>query len=150
MKPEDQDDNLPWDRRFWYGLKSYVVPDHLATTFEDRIGIAVSSRYLRNTRPNSYGAARTKFNRFMDRQTYWNWEWRQNEDDWKSAAPFLKPIYPASLFKGRKVFIRTHTCDWCDEKFTPKRSGAKFCSAECKQAAYRRRKSVTDNGTESS
>ena len=37
----------------------------------------------------------------------------------------------------------TRVCKFCRQKFTPTRIDSKFCSAGCKQKAYRRR--VTDN-----
>jgi hypothetical protein len=39
----------------------------------------------------------------------------------------------------------TRTCVECGETFAPKRSDSRFCSAACKQKAYRRR--VTDNAS---
>jgi hypothetical protein len=96
-----------------------------------------------------YGAARKRFERFMDRQTYWHWEWRQNEDDWSNAAPFVKPIYPDSVFQGRKkVENERRQCGRkeCGRWFLPNRREAKFCSKACKQMAYRRRKGIEAHG----
>src|SRR5438045_2992417 len=52
---------------------------------------------------STYGAARTAFERFLDRQTYWNWSWlnERTQGDTK-RVPFINPIYPASRFQGRK------------------------------------------------
>jgi hypothetical protein len=38
---------------------------------------------------------------------------------------------------------RQYRCPWCKQPFRPARTDAKFCSARCKQAAYRARR-VTD------
>jgi len=44
---------------------------------------------------------------------------------------------------GRVVVLPTAAvCQWCEGRFTPARSDSKFCSAGCKQAAYRARCSL--------
>jgi hypothetical protein len=96
------------------------------------------------SRLDGYGAARNKFERFMDRQKYWDWSWMRTSSDgaqeWKTRAPFVKPVYPASVFQGRKkVEHERQRCQHCNASFMPKRKDAKFCTLGCKQTAYRRR-----------
>ena len=42
--------------------------------------------------------------------------------------------------KFRRLVDRVTTCEECGRTFTPKRNGAKYCCAACKQKAYRTRK----------
>lgn len=42
--------------------------------------------------------------------------------------------------KFTRKFNRVSTCDECGKVFVPQRSGARYCSAACKQKAYRARK----------
>jgi hypothetical protein len=43
------------------------------------------------------------------------------------------------LRAARRTYRLAHDCASCGKVFTPKRSEAKFCSAGCKQRAYRQR-----------
>jgi hypothetical protein len=89
-----------------------------------------------------YGAARKKFERFMDRQTYWDWSWMDGKKNEAKRAPFRIPRYPASVFKGRKkVENDRQQCEreGCGVWFVPSRKGQKFHDKGCKQMAYRRR-----------
>jgi phage N-6-adenine-methyltransferase len=63
--------------------------------------------------------------------------------DATSSAPF-----PSVVVVFRPA--RYRHCQWCEQRFRPTRTDAKFCSPGCKQAAYRARRvtalSVTDEG----
>ncbi len=77
----------------------------------------------------------------MDRQTYWDWSWRTNEDDWSSAAPFRTPIYPASRFKYEdEGQMREVQCGACGKTFEAKRKDAVYCGPSCRQYASRGRR----------
>ena len=92
-----------------------------------------------------YGAARSKFERFMDRQSYWDWSWMSeagSEEEFKTRPPFRDRRYPLSVFQGRKkVENDRKQCEreGCGLWFAPSRKGQKFHDKACKQMAYRRR-----------
>lgn len=44
--------------------------------------------------------------------------------------------------KFDRILNRMTSCQQCGKKFTPARSGARFCCAACKQKAYRERKQM--------
>lgn len=46
-----------------------------------------------------------------------------------------------SRAKARRRFDRATECEECGKWFIPKRAGAKYCCAACKQKSYRRRQS---------
>jgi site-specific DNA-methyltransferase (adenine-specific) len=56
--------------------------------------------------------------------------------DGKYSAPFPSAVV---VFRPHRLL----RCQWCEQPYRPKKSHAKFCSAACKQAAYRGRR-VTD------
>jgi len=54
----------------------------------------------------------------------------------------------AAKAKKRRAILRgTKQCAECGETFTPKRTDSRYCSAACKQKAYRRKAEVLDGGT---
>jgi phage N-6-adenine-methyltransferase len=52
--------------------------------------------------------------------------------DGKYPAPFPSAVV---VFEPAKLY----PCLWCERPFVPKRTDSKFCSAACKQGAYRAR-----------
>ena len=48
--------------------------------------------------------------------------------------------YRAKGKKKRAEIRRTRTCASCGQSFNPKRTDMRYCSAACKQSAYRQRK----------
>ena len=55
---------------------------------------------------------------------------------------FGNSIHPAPFPSAVVVFrpAKLYRCQWCEHPFKPARVDAKFCSAGCKQAAYRARR----------
>lgn len=61
---------------------------------------------------------------------------RKIYDDYYQCAPYVHQ----TRAKFRRRANRVTDCELCGKTFIPDRAGAKYCSAACKQKAYRERK----------
>lgn len=85
-----------------------------------------------------FGAARNRLQRMID--MYWFTPPTEPliDEEFDFIAPRTTVIYPASIFKGRKVAIKEKVCVACDKRFKAKRKDAKYCGAACRKWANRR------------
>ena len=66
---------------------------------------------------------------------------RRKYDDYYECSRFIH----RENARKRREENRASICECCGKKFTPDRAGAKYCSAACKQKAYRGRKRCGQN-----
>jgi hypothetical protein len=73
-----------------------------------------------------------------DRYYSTRWWWSERA---RSCSPLCAREKRNADARGRRLEAReNHRCAVCDETFTPARSDARYCSAACRQDAYRKRK----------
>jgi hypothetical protein len=98
--------------------------------------------------PPDGGEAREAF-----RLSYVYYKCRRCEKQWMPASethplrvagsegvPCCERCRKAIYRRARNTAATERLCDVCGERFTPKRSDARYCSNACRQDAYRKRK----------
>jgi hypothetical protein len=65
--------------------------------------------------------------------------WSYVREEWTRAVSTCSDHCAKQARNARRRKSKPTTCAGCGETFVPKRSDAKFCSAACKQRAYRQR-----------